>query len=82
MEEPLPLVALLVRYQQIAADVALRAVLAGDVIPAVYQTVDGDDGAGVDGGQAVAVGGGAGPDVHSALGHAAVGGEDVVLIDG
>ena len=69
------------QYQQIAADIALRAVLAGNVIPAVYQTVDGDYGAGVDGGQALAFGGGVGPDVHSALGHAAVGGEDVVLIE-
>ena len=35
-----------VSIQEIAADVTLRAVFAGDVVPAVHQTVDGDDGAG------------------------------------
>ena len=67
--------------QQVTADVSLRAVLAGDVVPPVYQPVDRDDGSGADGGKAGAVGAGTGPDVNRAFRHAAVRGEEIILID-
>ena len=67
--------------QQVAADVSLRAVLAGDVVPPVYQPVDRDDGSGADGGKAGAVGAGVGTDVNRAFRHAAVSGEEIILID-
>ena len=70
------------KYQEVAADVALGAVLAGDVVPAVHEAVDGDDGVVVHRGQGLAVGGGAGADIHPVASDPAVGGEDVILVDG
>ena len=68
------------QVQEITADIALGAVFAGDVIPAVHQTVDGDDGVGVHGGQHFALCGGAGTNIHAVAVDPAVRLKDVVLI--
>src|SRR5699024_10262339 len=68
------------QVQEVAADVTLGAVLAGDVVPAVHQAVDRDDGVLLNGGQHRAVSGGAGADIHAVGIDAAVCSEDVVLI--
>ena len=64
----------------VAADITLGAVLAGDIVPAVHQTVDGDDGVRLDGSQHGTVGGCAGTDVHAFGIDTAVCSEEVVLI--
>ena len=69
------------QIQEIAADIAFRAVFAGDIIPAVFEAVDGDDGAAVHAGQDLGFRGGAGANVDAVAIGAAIGGEDVVLIN-
>ena len=68
------------QVQEVAADVTLGAVLTGDVVPAVHQAVDRDDGVLLNGGQHRAVGRGVGADVHAVGIDAAVCSEDIVLI--